>query len=41
MYKVVYHSTHGQDNENDINGDDKVSICAEGDEKHPTQQDVQ
>ena len=41
MYKVVYHSTHAQDNKDDINGDDKVSISAEDDEKHPTQQEVQ
>ena len=41
VYEVAYHSAHGQGVEDDPDGEDKVSICSEGDEKHQLQQETQ
>ena len=41
VYGEAYHSTHDQGAEDDPNGEDKVSICSEGDEKDQSQQETQ
>ena len=41
MYEVAYHSTHSQGVEDDPDGEDKVSICSEGDEKHQNELETQ